>query len=296
MRALTGPLPPITRPDISGHLQETLARALIGEPDRRTASARRLAEELNTDLQLLGLPPVPIRVDAQDDARSPVSPAAGPAAPRQGAPASATVPPRGDYPVQQQTTGHIPGSAPTGYLPTSNAYRIQASKPSTRRLRPRPLIAAGGAVLLVAASVLAYLLTGSHPRTAATNHGATAAPTTSAHPAGTAAPAPSPPVDVTAVEINGSTAQISWKNIEPVSTYTDVVISPGNGQSLRTLPFANRSPQLYTGLKPGQPYCFAVGYVYAVTGKSAKTSYSVVTSKACINRGVPEQAAPAASN
>ena len=63
MRALTGPLPPVTRPGVPGHLLQTLARALIGEPDNRTGSARKLAEELNSDLRLLGLPPVPIRFD-----------------------------------------------------------------------------------------------------------------------------------------------------------------------------------------------------------------------------------------
>ncbi|MGH3196997.1 MAG: protein kinase domain-containing protein, partial [Streptosporangiaceae bacterium] len=291
MRALTGPLPPITRPDVSGHLQETLARALIGEPDRRTASARRLADELNTDLRLLGLPPVPVRVDAQGDAVSPTSPTADPAAPRRAAPVLATVPPRGDYPVLQQTTGHVPGSAPTGYLPTSNAYRIQASEPPARRRVPRPLMATSGAVLLVVVGALAYLLTGSHPKTA-TSERATTAATASAGSHGTAT-APSPPIDVTAVEVTGSTAQISWKNTEPASTYADVVISPGQGTGLRTLPFANRSPQVYTGLKPGRPYCFAVGYVYAMTGK---TSYSAVTRKACINGGVPEQGAPAVSD
>jgi hypothetical protein len=149
-------------------------------------------------------------------------------------------------------------------------------------------------VLLVVIGVLSYLLTGSHPNTA-TSQRVTAAATASASSSGTAT-APSPPIDVTAVEVTGSTAQISWQNTESANTYTDVVISPGGGQGLRTLPFPNHSPQLYAGLKPGQSYCFAVGYVYAVTGKEAKTSYSAVTRKACINGGVPQQGAPAVSN
>jgi serine/threonine protein kinase len=291
MRALTGPMPPIIRHDVSGHLQETLARALIGEPDRRTASARRLAEELNTDLRLLGLPPVPIRVDARDDA----SPGADQMAPRRAAPALATLPPQGDYPVPQQTTGQLADSASTGYLPTSSAYRIQAPEPAVRRRLPRALTAASGAVLLIVVGASAYLLMGSHHKSAAANDGATPAATVRATSTGTATAAPSPPIDVTVVAVNGSTAQISWKNTESSSTYADVVISPGSGQGLRTLPFSNHSPQLYTGLKEGQPYCFAVGYVYAVIGKDARTSYSAITSKACINGGVPNPGATASA-
>jgi len=133
-----------------------------------------------------------------------------------------------------------------------------------------------------------YLITGAQHHAAArrdATSGAAPAATVSAG-RGTAT-LPSPPADVTAVEVDGSAARISWRNTEPVSKFQEVVISPGSGQGLPTEPFANHSPQVFSGLKPGQPYCFAVGYVYALTGKQAKASYSIVTSKACINGGTP---------
>src|SRR5262249_38313340 len=62
LQALAGPLPPIARADMPGHLQETLARTLIGRPDHRTGSARRLAEELNAEERRLGLALTPLLV------------------------------------------------------------------------------------------------------------------------------------------------------------------------------------------------------------------------------------------
>jgi serine/threonine protein kinase len=288
MRALTGPLPPITRPDVSGHLQETLTRALIGEPDRRTASARRLAEELNTDLRLLGLPPVPIRVDAGEGSLVPAPPPHHGPQPRHGPPALITGPPQGDHLGRQHTSGYLPGSAPTGYLSSSQAFRIQEPAARNRRQVPRSAIAAGGALLVVALGGAGYLLTGAQHHAAARPGATSEAPpgATVSADRGTA-PVPSPPADVTAVEVNGSAVRISWQNTESASKFQEVVISPGSGEGLRTEPFANHSPQVFTGLKPGRPYCFAVGYVYALTGTQAKASYSVVTSKACINGGTP---------
>jgi eukaryotic-like serine/threonine-protein kinase len=63
LHAITGPLPSIARTDLPPGLHHALTRALIGEPDHRTASARRLAEELNTIEHDLGLSPTPIRAD-----------------------------------------------------------------------------------------------------------------------------------------------------------------------------------------------------------------------------------------
>ena len=287
MRALTGPLPPITRPDVSGHLLQTLTRALVGEPDRRTASARRLAEELNTDLRLLGLPPVPVRVDAVEGNAVPVPPPAAGAPPPSVARALTTVPPDGDHLGQQHTGGYLAGSAPTGYLSTSQAFRIQEPGARTRRRVPRSALAAGGAVLLIAVAGAGYLLAGTQHHAARPDATSDAAPTaTVSADSGTTA-VPSAPADVTAVEVNGSAARISWRNTEPASKFREVVISPGSGQGLTTQPFANHSPQVFTGLEPGQPYCFAVGYVYALTGQQAKASYSAVTAKACINGGTP---------
>src|SRR5207247_9433957 len=99
----------------------------------------------------------------------------------------------------------------------------------------------------------------------------------------TAVPAPAPPTDVAAAAVNGSQARISWRN---TASFQYVVISLGNGPGIRTRAFPNRSPQLFTGLDPGKPYCFAVGYEYDPGAKPP--AYSVVTGKACINGGVPE--------
>jgi Protein kinase domain len=285
MRALTGPLPPVTRPGVPGHLLQTLARALIGEPDSRTASPRLLAEELDADLRQLGLPPVPIRIDAQDEARSPVPLTAVPPAPHHAAPALAAVPPRGD----QHTTGPLAGPAPTGYLSTSQAFRVQEAKPPARRPVPRSLIAAGGAVLVLAAGAAAYLLAGPrHP-----NPAGASAPTTNAHAiasslaAGTAAAAPSPPADVTAVVVSPTEARISWTDTAPAGQYKEVVISLGSGPGDRVRVVPDDSPQVVTKLTPHARYCFAVGYIYAITGNGAQASYSAVTSRACVNGGVP---------
>jgi hypothetical protein len=277
MRALTGPLPPITRPGVSGHLNETLARALIGEPDRRTASPRRLAEELNTDLRLLGLPPVPIRVDGQDAARSPaaaVLPAPGIAA--QGL---VTGPARGDHLAGQHATGPVADPARTGYLSTGQAFRVREPQPPARRRVPRSLIAAGGAVLLMVVGALAFVLAGSR-------HQNLARPTTagaSADATATAAAAPAPPTDVTAVSVSPTEARISWKDAAPAGRY-EVVISLGRGQGARVRLVPDQSPQVVKGLTADGPYCFAVGYVYSLHGGA---SYSAVTSKACINGGTP---------
>jgi hypothetical protein len=63
LQALTGPLPPLGRPDVPDHVLATLSRALIGRHDTRTVSAQRLAEELNANLEMLGAAPVPIRIE-----------------------------------------------------------------------------------------------------------------------------------------------------------------------------------------------------------------------------------------
>jgi protein kinase-like protein len=282
MRALTGPLPPIIRQGVSGHLNETLARALIGEPDRRTASPRRLAEELNTDLRLLGLPPVPIRVDGRDETPSlavPVPPAPGAAVPMAG-----TGPARGDHQPRQETTGQLVKSAPTGYLSTGQAFRVEEPEPPARRRMPRSLIAVGGVVLLIAVGALAFLLPGSRHENGNLASATTASP--SADATGTAVAAPSPPTDVTAVSVGGTEARISWRDTAPVGGH-EVVISLGRGQGTRVRLVRDESPQLVTGLTPDGPYCFAVGYVYSLHGAA---SYSAVTSEACINGATPEPA------
>jgi Protein kinase domain len=90
LRALTGPLPLPGRRDLPGHVLQTLTRALIGRPDTRTASARRFAEELNLDLEMLGSPPVQIQVDG---------PAAGPLPPARLGPVAPSAPVMGTDPA-----------------------------------------------------------------------------------------------------------------------------------------------------------------------------------------------------
>jgi serine/threonine-protein kinase PknK len=169
LRALTGPLPAIGRPDVPRDVLETLSRALIGRPDTRTASARRFAEELNADLELLGLPPVQIRVDGQVAGMplvhpGPVPPpAAGPAPanltdgragpyttnagfttttaragfaaghaayPPQPAPQPPLPPQGAQWPQAYESTGTMTG-LPTGYVSTNHAYR-QPDRPAHR--------------------------------------------------------------------------------------------------------------------------------------------------------------------
>jgi serine/threonine protein kinase len=312
MRALTGPLPPIRRPGVSGHLLETLARALIGEPDGRTGSARRLADELNAELDRLRLPPVMVRVDAREEAWLPgsaLAPGPGPGVPAGSRPAAgATLPPREDYLVSRHaTTGPPADPAVTGFLSTSQAFRIQDPAPPARRRPSRPALAAAGAMVLIVVAGLAYLMAGSSHRTGSAGAPASAAQRTAVTPAtgagrtatataGTAragtGTAPPPPSDVTALLVSSSSVRITWKNTEPASKYPEVVISSGRDRGLPVRPSANHSPQLLTGLVPGTPYCFAVGYVYGITGDKAGTSYSAVTSRACVNGGVPGPGQP----
>ena len=300
LRALAGPLPPPGRPDVPGHVLQTLARALIGRPDTRTASARRFAEELNADLERLGLPPVQIRVDgpavvASPAARPgpvmPVAPAAAAAeygtqsgftttTGRSGFAAGHAVRPPGAY----QTTGTVTGLQ-TGYVSTSHAFR-QPDQPAhraagKRKRVPKAAVAGGGAFVLAILAV-AYLLAASkHP---AASH-PTATPPTS--PAATTPPVSAasvpPPQDVTAVVLSDTSVRLSWKNNGSHARDAQVIVSMGSGYTPR--PLQNQSPQVITGLSPTQPYCFAVGY-YIGSGP-VNVSYSKVTAQACVRGGKP---------
>jgi serine/threonine protein kinase len=302
-RAVAGPLPPIGRPDVPGHVAQTLARALIGEQDDRTPSGRRLAEELTADEARLGLAPTPIRVDP--DARPTVpAPTTTPGVTTTGGPSpfngmafgrpSPGAPPA-DAPGGVTTGTGPPGgrpdrydSPPTGRLTTGHAYRLPPGPAGeARRRRPRVLIAAGAAVAVLVLAGLAYVALGHRPAAAPSAHGTTPSPTAS--PSATArntpqAAAPPAPARVRA-RADGTTAvRISWRNTVSRTLYPQVVISLGAGYTLKSYP--NDSPQVITGLTPDHPYCFAVGYVYdAVT--SPKVSYSA---EACINGGVPSTA------
>ena len=209
LRALAGPLPAIGRPDVPGHVLETLSRALIGRPDTRTASARRFAEELNVSLELLGQPPVPILVDGPATGGlsvhpgpvpllSPLPAAADNAGGRAGPYATSTgfttttgpvgfagghaTPPPQPLPQAYESAGTVNG-LPTGYLSTHHAYRQPGQPPGrgTRNRVPRAAIAGGGGALVLVILVVAYLLAvPRHPATdTASSTSATSAPANS---------------------------------------------------------------------------------------------------------------------
>jgi len=309
-QAVAGPLPPIGRPDVPGHVTQTLARALIGEQDDRTSTARRLAEELAADEARLGLPPTPIRVDpgASPTVRAAPAPGATPsAAPSLGV-ASTGGPPGvtttggpspfngmafHGSPSPAAATGTDPSGGrpagpyytpPTGRLTTSHAYRVPQEPPREGgRLLPRAMTAAGAAVVVLVLAGLAYVLLGHRHAATPSAHGTgPAAARQSTTPRATpSAAAPPAPAHVRARPDGATAVRISWRNTASRTLYPQVVISLGAGYTLKSFP--NDSPQVITGLKPGQPYCFAVGYVYdAVT--SPRVSYSA---EACINGGVP---------
>jgi serine/threonine-protein kinase PknK len=344
-RATAGPLPPIARPDVPGHVAETLARALIGAQDDRTPSARRLAEELAADEARLGLASTPIHVDP--DAR-PTVPAPGPIGPAS-TPGAVIGPATGVGPVPGAAAGPAPGavtdpgigraaptpgvtttggpspfngmafgrpspgappadppsgvttgtgppggraapynSPPTGRLTTGHAYRLSPDPVGEGRgRRPRVLIAAGAAAVVLVLAGLAYVALGHRHTVAPSVPGTRPSPTARPSATGratTQAAAPPAPARVRARADGATAARIAWRNTVSATLYPQVVISLGAGYTLKSYP--NDSPQVITGLKPDQPYCFAVGYVYdAVT--NPKVSYSA---EACINGGVPSPA------
>lgn len=290
MQAFVGPLPPIGRPDLPHHVEEMLTRALIGAPDTRTGSARRLAEELNTELQRLDLPCVPLR-DPHDDTQSAMTPPSGQDTTGTGSgpsrldatgSAGTTDRSRSAFAGGQTGPGEYPAeSLSTGFLPTDSARRVPPPALPPRRRMPKAFIAAGAALVLVLAG-LAYQLVKPKHGSAAHAGAATSAPATASSAPGRAvsATAPPPPTDVTAVPVTGSSAQISWKDAARAGTYKQVVISLGAGNPTRVVP--DQSPQVVGGLTPGQAYCFAVGYVYDLQGR---VSYS--HRPACIRGGVP---------
>jgi hypothetical protein len=284
---------------------QTLARALIGRPDTRTASARRFAEELNADLELLGVTPVQIRVDGP--VAGPPPPAhlapgapyetqsgfttttarAGYARGQAGRPPGASAPPQVQgtpWPQPQESTGTVMGLQ-TGYVSTHHAYR-QPEQPAHRAVGqrkrvPKLAIAGGGGLLLVILAVAYLLAAPKHP--AANRAAATTSTSPSASvPAVNAAPVP-PPQDVTAVVLSDTSVRLSWKNDGPHGRDAQVIITMGSEYKPRPLP--NQSPQVITGLSPTQPYCFAVGY-YVGSGP-VNVSYSKVTDQACIRGGKP---------
>lgn len=312
LRALTGPLPPLGRPDIPDHVSQTLARALIGRPDTRTASARRFAEELNADLRLLGFSPVPIRVDG-DALPAPSVPSTP--VPMTGASPgfTTTTPPPGGYPPQRYathppqphpgspqgryvTTSSMPDSQVTGYMPTDQAYRVQEPPVERHTRKPMPkaakaaMAAFGGAAVLAVLAVAYLLAAPKHPAANQSAPSASApaptAPTATTSAAGGGAAgggvaAVAPPAGVTAVAVSQTSVRLSWKNTGPHASDANVIVSMGVGYKTRVL--SNQSPQLITGLNPVQPYCFAVGYYIA----SGNVAYSKVTTRACIRGGAP---------
>ena len=361
LHAIAGPLPSIGRTDLPPGLHHALTRALIGEPDHRTASARLLAEELNTIEHDLGLSPTPIRADPDarpypaaptgtTGASQPVVPssfrgvtttgpgrhgrdgdsagpgrrngtatgsgrrngaAAGPG-PGNGAAAgpgpgngAATGPgPVYEPAVTGSATGY--GSAATGYgsaatgsgragsgygspttnrAPTSRAHRVVHDEAGrTARRRPVKVLLISGAGLVVVAGA-AYALSGLGQQAAvgsqATPTAATTAPGSTADSTLGGGKKPPPPTGLTAKAVGATSARLSWRDPASPGKYGDLAVSLGAGHKVRVV--ADRSPQIITGLRPGTPYCFAIGYLYGTNSNGAEISYSA---PACIRGGV----------
>jgi hypothetical protein len=316
MAALSGPLPPLGRPDVPDHVVQTLTRALIGRHDTRTVSAQRFAEELNADLERLGQPPVPIRIEPRG--QPPAPPAAAPVS-RDGyvtGPGNTTsyltsgrfAPPRDpgqprpdpgpSWPAGPGsgyvTTHSVPDGNVTGYISTEHAYRrrepLPEPVPDGRRGVPKKLLAAGGGVAVVGVLAAAYLLaTPKHPAAAQGSPGATALATpsatasagTAATATGSAVSAVTPPQNVRATVDGGTSVKLTWTDTGPHAADSDVIVTLGSGYATRAIP--NKSPQVITGLTAMQPYCFAVGYYVG----SGEVAYSKVTAASCVNGGTP---------
>jgi hypothetical protein len=152
-----------------------------------------------------------------------------------------------------------------------------ATAGSTRR---RPIVVAGGTVLMIGilGGGFAMFQNHSHKIAATAPAGAassapasTATPpsspaATSATATTSAAPMPIPPDGVTVVA-SGTELKVSWHDPEGNPEHFPVVITLGAGHT--PTPVTGGSPQVLTGLDPAKPYCVAVGYVYALDGHTA---------------------------
>jgi serine/threonine protein kinase len=318
LRAVSGPLPPIGRDDVPPQVEQVLSRALIGQPDARTTSARIFAEQLNDCLPHLGLPPVPV---SQEDPGPVGLPNAGQygngrhvgagyAGGQQTGYLSAgnfrvhgtsAGPSAGDFHVSRAEvsggTGARPlsSSLPTGLLNSEDAFRGQADQPAEppRRRVPRAVLAGGGAVILVGGALGVYALVGSpassrggDAREAASGNASSAAATGSAAGAGSrsspSATGVTAPSDVIATLVTSTSVRLTWTNTRPAS---QVVVSLGTGEPVRV--YANSSAVTVTGLARGHPYCFAVGYYLGLQGSATRVAWSTLTDAACVNGAIP---------
>ncbi len=142
LQALSGPLPPLGRPDVPDHVVATLSRALIGRHDTRTVSAQRLAEELNVNLEMLGAAPVPIRIEpGHETGQQAAAAPPWPASPVR----LAAAPGRYEAPVRHQTE-HPQGrhQTETGY-PTTYLSGGSFAAPPGPAAPPEPAAAPGPA-------------------------------------------------------------------------------------------------------------------------------------------------------
>jgi serine/threonine protein kinase len=328
LRALTGPLPPLGRPDVPEHVSQTLARALIGRPDTRTASARRFAEELNGDLRLLGFSPVPIRVDGDAPPVLPVPPAPAPVSGTSPGLTTTTLPP-GGYPpqrdathppqaypgspqVQYVTTNGTPAGQVTGYMPTDQAYRAQEPPAEQRTRKPMPkaakaAAAAGGAAVLAILAVAYLLAAPKHPAAGQTAPTASAPATPSATGGGNAGAGPAGEGAGAAGGGNaaGGAAGGGAAAVAPPADVTAVAVS----QTTVRLSWKNTGPHASdaniivsmgaghkTRVLLNQSPQLITGlnpvepYCFAVGYyiTSGEVAYSKVTAKACIRGGTPQ--------
>ena len=160
----------------------------------------------------------------------------------------------------------------------------ESEEPAAGSARRRPMLIAGGTVLVIGAIGGGFAALQNHQATAAQPAGATSsAPGSAVAPASSpaaasatsaasavsntsAASTPIPPDGVTVVPA-GTGLKVSWHDPEGNPQHFPVVITLGSGHT--PTPVAGGSPQVLTGLDPAKPYCVAVGYVYSLDGRAA---------------------------
>ncbi|MEY9886457.1 hypothetical protein ABIA31_000083 [Catenulispora sp. MAP5-51] len=153
--------------------------------------------------------------------------------------------------------------------------------------RRRPMLVAGGSVLMLGVLGGGYAVlqdqNGTTAPAAATSNApvsnepasattppsspaAASASATTASPSSPAASTPIPPDGVTVVA-SGTELKVSWHDPEGNPQHFPVVITLGSGHA--PTPVTGGSPAVLTGLDPAKPYCVAVGYVYSLDGHAA---------------------------
>lgn len=155
---------------------------------------------------------------------------------------------------------------------------VEPGSADGRRGRRQLVRSVIGVVAIAVCAVGAYLiaedLTSAHSAPASS----TIAKSTTTPGVAASTFAPKPPTGVTVALVGGGTsAQVSWTD-PPASSQYSAIISMGAGHN--PIPARGADPLTVTGLTPGQPYCFAVGYLLDLHGD---VTYSTPV---CVNGGV----------